>query len=529
MNTWLAGDRAAATALSAIVIVLMTLGGGALITDHVALVDQRDTLKEASNAAAIAATLELKQVLTDEPDIGDDDLKAALEPVARGFIIANLQHLSDARLARAKETLVIEVRPNRDRGTVGVIAQADLGGFFFSSTLPFLSAVDRIESVRTEAGVEMATNPVEVVLAIDVSQSMEHRLGGRWDRGPGDSRMEIVKRAAKDLVDILNPDADNRVAIGVVPWHIVVRLDETARQDWDRQDWADYPGSRRYAAPYWCNPADSCTPSAVDQDLPAAPETWNGCLDEHRIVGRRAALPDSEDAFDSPSDAAFAQAFFPAPFGASYQCLRLPLPDDFRQQFCYDGAAPVHQLQTPKPPQHGCVEDMPGILPLISDADAIEAAIDALAPVGLRTYSTLGVAWGQRLLSHAWNDVWGGGTHPVDPDADDNDGTRKAIVLLTDGRDNYCGWFDPQCANGVGLPRATACTAAKAKGTEIFVVAAMHPDQVSGDLAASLRACSSADKDPDGAYVFLNNASAENLEAAFADIANQLVTVRRVY
>jgi len=38
--------------------------------------------------------------------------------------------------------------------------------------------------------------------------------------------------------------------------------------------------------------------------------------------------------------------------------------------------------------------------------------------VGLRTYSALGVLWGQRLLSHSWSDVWGGNAHPVDPEAE---------------------------------------------------------------------------------------------------------------
>ena len=120
--------------------------------------------------------------------------------------------------------------------------------------------------------------------------------------------------------------------------------------------------------------------------------------------------------------------------------------------------------------------------------------------------------------------------HPVDPGASDNAGLRKAIVLLTDGEDTHCGLDNHDCsASPVGIARADACAAAKAAGTEIFVVAAMAPSKVAQDFGDSLTACSSAAENPDGTYVFLNNATKESLEHAFADIASQLRTVRRVY
>ena len=57
----------------------------------------------------------------------------------------------------------------------------------------------------------------------------------------------------------------------------------------------------------------------------------------------------------------------------------------------------------------------------------------------------------------------------------------------------------------------------------------MDPSLVSSELGTSLTNCSSKSDDPDGTYVFLNNATAETLRTAFADIATQLVTIRRVY
>ena len=145
------------------------------------------------------------------------------------------------------------------------------------------------------------------------------------------------------------------------------------------------------------------------------------------------------------------------------------------------------------------------------------------------TYSALGVLWGQRLLDHSWKDVWGGDLHPVDPDARDGEGLRKVVVLLTDGEDTHCGYGNPTCADSaLGFSRTDACNAVRAAGTEIFVIAAMHPDEVSQALGDSLRACSSESDDPDATYAFLNNATPENLEAAFAEIANQLMSTRRL-
>ena len=525
--------RGAATALLAMFVAIMVVGGGALISDHVWLVDQRDTLKAATDAAGIAATQEMKLVLADDPDISDGDLKAALEPLARGYIIANLQHLSEERYDEAIDTLVVEVLPDRGQSTVDVSAQADLGGFLFSSMLPFLGGVQQIEAMKTEARVESVTNPIEVVLAIDVSGSMARDLDGSWTSDSPNSRMKIVKRAASELVAILNPNQTSRVAVGVVPWHFGVRLGQDAREDWERNGWAVYPQSRHYPAMYDCRPEPGCPSMAADQSLPArGGGTWEGCLDEHRVslTGHADFVP-VEDSLDLPSSTAFALAFYPATYGVAHQCLAGPLPRDYQRQQCYDGStADRSQSQFQVPVQYSCDRNPPSILPLTSDREAVDQAIDELSAVGARTHSALGVLWGQRLLSHSWKNVWGGNVHPVDPEAEGNAEVRKAIVLLTDGEDTQCREIgDPACTVGGGVLRTDACSLAKADGTEVFVIAAMAPEQVSQGLADTLRECSSEADNPEGNYVFLENADREALEAAFADIANQLVIVRRVF
>ena len=526
-----------ATAIVAGAVTIMVVGASALIVDHTWLVDQRDVLKSASDAAAIAATIELKRL---PPETTDTAARETLQRVATNYVTLNLTHLPQARLTRAKETLTVAVTPNRAASTVDVAASADLGGTLFTRHLPLAGSSAGPATIAVAAKVESLTVPIEVILAIDTSGSMGRNLVGyspSWDPDFNPtgrkSRMQIVKGAASQLVAILDPTADNQVAIGVVPWHIAVRLGATARESWDTNGWAEYPKSRHYDAHYECKPYAACAGTASSDTLPADPgETWKGCLDEHRVdVQDHADLPAHADLLNLPSDSAFAQAIFPSVQGVGYHCLAPPLPSDFNYQHCYaEDSHDTDGIWDERDPQPDCDDDMPSILPLTSDRTAIDAAIDALEAVGNRTHSSLGVLWGQRLLTHEWKAVWGDAVHPVDPTTGVNKGTRKAIVLLTDGEDNPCGLADPFCTyNNVGLVRSTACDMAKAEGTEIFVIAAMHPATVSGDLAASLEACSSQANNPNGTYAFLNNSDADSLEAAFADIAEQLRVYRRIH
>ena len=149
-----------------------------------------------------------------------------------------------------------------------------------------------------------------------------------------------------------------------------------------------------------------------------------------------------------------------------------------------------------------------------TSAQEIRQAIDDLVTTGA-TRSSAGVSVAKALLDRA----------PPE--------NRKALVLLTDGQDNHCG-TEPNERPGNCSPhlaaqqRDAACRAAKDEGIEIFVIAAMVPSLVSGALEQGLRDCSSEGERP-GNHVFINNATPENLQAAFSSIAHQLRIVRRVY
>ena len=525
-----AATRAGATSITAVLVTAGTIAAAALAIDHVWLVDQRDVLKSAAEAGSIAATLEIDRQLAANPRISDDDLKEKLQPIAASYVFVNLMHLPIERLVRARDTLEVEITDlDRARRTVGVRAKADLGGTLFSRALPLLGNYAGPERAVAHAGVESESTPIEVVIAMDISSSMARDL--RYNllpRGSSDSRMSIVKRATKHLVATLAPNGYNRTAIGIVPWSVNVRLGATAARNWARKRWARYPAKRTYPVPYMCN---NCTVTPVVNTLPdPSPGAWKGCFDGHRIDAgiSKVPAPTTTALFEPPSAIPFAQSYFPPGIGRAYRC-----PDTSERPA--DSSCFEHR---PQDAQNNCVTQRAALFPLSTEYDAIDRAVDALAPNGGLTHSTLGVLWAQRMLEPTWKGVWGGAVHPADPEAPEHAGLRKAIVLLTDGEDSYCGNGNSDCSGTpLTLSRTEACTQAKARGTEIFVIAAMHPDKVSGALGRGLRACSSESdseypqgtRRPGTNYVFLNNATPSALEDAFAEVGSQLRALRKAY
>ena len=550
LSDFVRDTRGGATSYVTAWVAVMIVAAAALIADHNWLFGQRDIIKSASDSAAVAATIEMRRPGVLDQFKTDEELKGHLEKVAKNYMLLNLTHLSAEQFKEAEESLVVTVDPDREAKTVSVVAEADLGGTLFSRELEILGNYEGPEKIGVQAAVEGVSNPIEVVLAIDVSGSMGRRLDGQVAKGDGsDSRMAIVKGAAQTLVGIVGPDEDKRIAVGLVPWHAQVQLNETMQLEWETSGWAKYPEKRHFGAPYKCKRADSCTSLAEDQDLPPSPpETWLGCLDEQRVDGTgHAKLPNQAALLNLPSEQnAFAQGIFPAYYGWAYDCFEPPVTDDlvakkeFGLQLCYGTkSADAHRwVYDNRAAQTFCVDndidnDIGTILPLTTDEGNVKDKISKLKRIdGGQTYSALGILWGTRLLTPNWKSVLGGANavHPVDPTSENGKGVRKAIVLLTDGEDNQCGKWDRSCTlnQSQGISRETACDLAKKAEIEIFVIAAMDPQAVSGGLADSLRDCSSQKDIPTGKYVFINNTSKEDLEDAFADIANQLTIFRRV-
>ena len=521
LRGYLACTRAGATAATGVLVTIGAFLGVGLAGDYLVLLGQRDMLKVAANAATIAtskyfAGMELGSV-------EDDELGAKLGSIARRYLLANIPR---NKRQDVSDTLQLTITPNQASRTVAITAQADLGGILFLDNISMINVADIRVTVSSGAIGDISSS--EVVLAIDVTSSMFYTIAGEYPPNLPDykdypegypfTKMNVVKEAAVELVDILNPDG-NGAAIGLVPWHYRVRLGADQRDRWIRENWARYAEQRTYPRPYRGAPASgevATMPPKVDR----AP--WNGCFDQRSLTGS----PPPALASVLPWNYPFTMSYYTHEIRNSrvgFACV--PQPD---QDYCYDPNADPIDISDRLDPQANCEMEGWGhngspafIVPLTTDSRYLRGVIDRVSEGGSSTYSAVGVIWALRLLDPGWRPVWG---DPVFPRASTpDDGTvTKVIVLLTDGEDNHTSLADEHLAY--------ACKAAKDAGVRIFVVTAMALSRTSDRaFIRRLRDCSSQADFPDVQHVFVNNATPKALRAAFGTIAHQLQRIRRTH
>ena len=401
---FLRDTRAGATAIAAAAVTVMTVGGAALIGDHAWLVDQRDVLKAATDAATVATTIEMTRQLGRQPRMTDDVLKAALEPVARRYVELNLEHLLEDRLATAKKTLVVTVAFDRNLSTVDISAEANLGGTLFARHIAFLGNYVGPATLRADAEVECTTNVVEVVLALDITASMN----GIIEDNPGDAddknRLAVAIEAADALVDVLHSGCKQAdLAIGVVPWDKAVRLDTPGT--WQSNGWVDL--------------------SRYTDDANVTESDWAGCVEDrtHDLVdiGRSDGL-----SLALPGTVAF-PAFLhpdttrqdPAIITRMRELVFKQFPDianTFTAEEVEARLAEYGDNNWANPangegyggPNYQCTR--PTLLPLTSDTAMVKAKLQSLDDASLWGGSAtahVGVTWGRRMLASSWRTVWG--------------------------------------------------------------------------------------------------------------------------
>lgn len=213
-----------------IVVATIALGGGAFITDHIVLVEQRDTLRAAASAAGVAATQQLKTL---PASMSDEDVQTRLTETARAWVLANFADRSADTYTRIGDTLIVTVTPDRENGTVEVRASADLGGTVLSRHLGIAGNYAGPDRMKASAGVECFGNALELVLAIDVSLSMN-----KLDLS-GQRRVTVASDAARELLTTLKESAcaGVSVSVGMIPWTGTVRLADP--DGWKASGWVD--------------------------------------------------------------------------------------------------------------------------------------------------------------------------------------------------------------------------------------------------------------------------------------------------
>ena len=527
---FLRDTRAGAVGISAVLVTLMCFTGTAMVSDHAVLVHHRNTLQAATVSASIAATQQMAEL---DRDLTAEETAEALEPLVRRYILANLP---EGSRELAKGTLELAIAADRDAGVVGIDAAADLGGAIVGRYL----WGRLVERVTAASGAQRVVSPVDLVLAIDVTGSMQGSIYGGTLVTEEHRRINVVRNAAQVLIGALYDQAGGQagyVSVGLVPFNTTVNIGAT------RQDWVTDLGQGHKVVPPGFGP-------------------WRGCI-EHR-----ASQGDLDLSLVTPGEAPFTSWFSPSTLKfrpAQRRALdrQLPEGEGVRGENDWSANSP-HEGYRPSP-HYACPRDE--IVPLTADRRTVEQAIANLGIWGGGgTMTHLGVVWGRRLLASEWRDAWG-----LLPGERDEPGRKRVLVLLTDGmndaHDNprsYPGIYHHGMVSQVqytsqytGFGRAgsgrirngyrtgtrledvssqsqehdvldaillESCERAKDDGIIVFTVSAVpHGHAEEDELRARLVACATAEN-----YAFVENSEPERMEEAFRQIGRIVAGLRRI-
>ena len=514
--------RGGATALTAAAVAVMLLGGTALVSDHLWMVGQRDLLRGAAEAASVAAVQEMKTL----PESWTDaEVKTHLTTLAERYARYNVLENAPSKTLEADE-VTVDLTISRSQGAIAVRVSADTGGTLLSR---YLYGVTGPAEMVAKAGSEVRTKAVEVVLAIDVSHSMKDAVSGS-----SETRIAVVKRAAEAMLDTLDV-GNGPVAMGVVPWERMVRLGTTLRSTWDTAGYVALPATKTYRAPWAYTESAS---NAVTQTLPDTPgETWAGCLDQRSLATNSGGVPTGVSTLVPTAADPIPYWMYPSEYGLAYACIE-PTHADYQWMACYDATSATtayHDVKSDRL-QYGCDSSFPSMIPLSTDAASLRTLIQGLTYSGVegrRTYSAPGIAWGARMLDPDWRTLWGGGTHPVNPNDRAYLSVHKVLVLLTDGEDIIAdtdAYSTLVLGHSMASLRSSACSAAKATGIDVYVIGVIAEAAITQTLRDAFIACSSAtDSSEASDYVFLGAVTDTQIEDTFETIATRLTSLRRTH
>lgn len=344
-------------------------------------------------------------------------------------------------------------------------------------------------NISTASEVDRQTTRLEIAMVLDTTGSMVDS-----------NKIQSLRTAASNFIDVLSGVATNTqqlnstIYISLVPYVAAVNV-----------------GTNRTA---WLS-----NPSVVTGSFPSK-VPWQGCV---------YARTDLNEETDIPK----VNAKWPTYFTASTYVKNKKSYNDYVVNS--NGTITVMYVPSGNPPvdvgpNRSCGKP---IVPLTNNYTALKTAISNLSPVGGGgTLSNLGLVWGWRTISPNWTGtVWGWGG-VVDPVAYNTPNTRKSLVIMTDGMNNFGNepsaygllsegklgtTSSSQALSIVNTKMSTVCSNIKAQGIDVYTITFM---QNNATIQGLMRACASK---PDW---YFNAQSGSDLNTYFQNIANLIQRIR---
>ncbi len=460
------------------------------VVDYGRLSKAHSGLQAATDSAALAAArLPSKDAAT---------MRAAADK----FFIANTSGMAGQNIQITKFDF------QESSGTVTIESSGVL-----DTTLMSIIGFTTMGFSSRSAAVKEVTGTVEMALVLDNTWSMSESAGG------SDSKITVLKSAAKSLVNTLLTDNAASVKIGIVPFADYVNVGTGNRgASWISVP-ADYSTTTTTpAVPYSCK-----TISTKQVCTKRAPKTCTSTTDG--VVTTYDCTP--QTCVQQPITP-YQSCSGPTPAKTTvtnykwFGCVRtrnsgttLLMPDKTTSTL-YKGFLGTSQ------------ECLQPIVPLTNNKTTLTSAIDGLViNVGgykPSTYIPDGLVWGVNILSSAAPFSEGGAYDTA------NKKPRKALVLMTDGDNTRIlnsGGDHGNLSNNmttratqktkVNTDTSNVCTEAKAQKIEVFTIAFAVTDV---DTKTMLQGCATST----GHYYDATNAAA--LTAAFQSIGQSLTSLR---
>lgn len=524
-------DRSGHFAILASILSIPLLLAVGLSIDYVNISRVKSELQQSIDIAALAVARE-----------GDSISQARAEEIAAKFLAENFQFPHSAPTVTISGTKVL-VRASASVpinfgglfGTPAADISADASTTISYANYEIALALDTTGSM---AGGKLAAMKDAVSGLIDAMEAQNTRadslkfsvvpfsskvnVGAQF--GPAYSPLGAVSRQPADWLDTQaqSPIAQNDLDPGVSRFVMMKQLQTT----WEgcvesRYSTAANPYDVNDAPPNASDPATLFVPAFASDEPDSGPYPNSYITDGAYTIGSGAPLQRM-----SRYGAVYAPAFkaLPFPGQVSDAASWAPVTADFSNQKFY-GSYPV-----PKGPNFGC--DVQPLLPLTTNFNAVRAKVNSLQALG-STNILEGAVWGWKTLS----------SRPpfTEGRPGNNAGTRKIMVLLTDGTNNLGpisnalgsshssygylvdGRLGMTSGSAVAVTDAmnaktlAACANAKDDNIEIYTIRLEEPNVVTGNM---LRDCAT---DADH-YIDVPNRAL--LDKAFEKIKEKIALVR---